>query len=151
YHKTICYGSIMGAWNYSRSLHRQAEKIIEESGIPFSFLQPNSFMQNFVNFYSPMIKSQRALYSPAGDAKVSFVDVRDIAAVAVQALISDNQHKGKAYYITGPEALSYGQTAEILSKGLGKGIKYVNIPDEDARQGMKDMGMDDWSANSLIE
>src|SRR5437764_5338503 len=87
-------------------LHRQAEKIIEESGIPFTFLRPNFFMQNFVNFYSPMIKSQRALYSPAGDAKVSFVDVRDIAAVAVQALISDNQHKGKAYNITGPEALS---------------------------------------------
>jgi uncharacterized protein YbjT (DUF2867 family) len=132
-------------------LHRQAEKIIQESGIPFSFLRPNFFMQNFVNFYSPMIKSQGALYAPAGDGKVSFVDVRDIAAVAVQALISDNQHKAKAYYITGPEALSYGQTAEILSKGLGKEIKYVNIPDEDARRGMKDMGMDDWSANSLIE
>jgi len=132
-------------------LHRQAEKIIEESGIPFSFLRPNFFMQNFVNFYSPMIKSQGALYAPAGDGKVSFVDVRDIAAVAVQALISDNQHKGKAYSITGPEALSYGQTAEILSKGLGTEIKYVNIPDEDARKGMKDTGMDDWSANSLIE
>jgi len=108
-------------------------------------------MQNFVNFYSPMIKSQGALYAPAGDGKVSFVDVRDIAAVAVQALISDNQHRGKAYNITGPEVLSYGQTAEILSRELGKEIKYVNIPDEDARKGMKDMGMDDWSANSLIE
>jgi len=152
--KYIIKQSVMGAlWEPGITpgrLHRQAEKIIEESGIPFSFLRPNSFMQNFVNFYSPMIKSQRALYSPAGDGKVSFVDVRDIAAVAVQALISDNQHKGKAYNITGPEALSYGQTAEILSRELGKGIKYVNIPDEDARQGMKDMGMDDWSANSLI-
>jgi len=131
--------------------HRQAEKIIEESGIPFLFLRPNFFMQNFVNFYSPMVKSQGTLYAPAGDGKVSFVDVRDIAAVAVQALISDNQHRGKAYNITGPEVLSYGQTAEILSRELGKEIKYVNIPDEDARKGMKDMGMDDWSANSLIE
>jgi hypothetical protein len=56
-------------------LPRQAEKIIEESAIPFSFLRPNFFMQNFVNFYSPMIKSQGALYAPAGDGKVSFVDV----------------------------------------------------------------------------
>jgi uncharacterized protein YbjT (DUF2867 family) len=132
-------------------LHRQAEKIIEESGIPFSFLRPNFFMQNFVNFNSPTIKSQGALYAPAGDGKVSFVDVRDIAAVAVQALINDNQHKGKPFNITGPEALSYGQAAEILSRELGKEIKYVNIPDEDARKGMKDMGMDDWSANSLID
>ena len=132
-------------------LHRQAEKIIEKSGIPFSFLRPNFFMQNFVNFYSPMIKSQGALYAPAGDGEVSFVDVRDIAAVAVQAPINDNQHKGQSYNITGPEVLSYGQAAEILSRELGKEIKYVNIPDEDARKGMKDMGMDDWSVNSMIE
>jgi uncharacterized protein YbjT (DUF2867 family) len=132
-------------------LHRQAEKIIEKSGIPFSFLRPNFFMQNFVNFYSPMIKSQGALYAPAGDGEVSFVDVRDIAAVAVQALINDNQHKGKSYNITGPEVLSYGQAAEILSRELGKEIKYVNITDEDVRKGMKDMGMDDWSVNSMIE
>ena len=46
-------------------------------------LAANFFMQNFVNFYSPMIKSQGALYAPAGDGKVSFVDVRDIAEVAV--------------------------------------------------------------------
>jgi uncharacterized protein YbjT (DUF2867 family) len=82
-------------------LHRQAEKIIEESGISFSFLRPNFFMQNFVNYYSSMIKSQGALYAPAGDGKVSLVDGRDIAWVAVQALISDNQHRGKAYNITG--------------------------------------------------
>src|SRR5215469_8913660 len=58
-------------------LHRQAEKMIEESGIPFTFLRPNDFMQNFVNFYSPTIKSNNALYLPAEDAKVSFVDVSE--------------------------------------------------------------------------
>src|SRR5919199_1847951 len=93
-------------------LHRQAEKVIEESGIPFTFLRPNFFMQNFVTFYSNFIKTQGAFYAPAGDAKVSFVDVRDIASVAVHALIDDGQqqqqqHKGKAYTITGGEALSY--------------------------------------------
>ena len=48
---------------------------------------------------------------PAGDAKVSFVDVRDIAAVAVKSLINDNQQKGRAYNITGGEALTYGQAS----------------------------------------
>jgi uncharacterized protein YbjT (DUF2867 family) len=133
-------------------LHRQAEKIIEESGIPFTFLRPNFFMQNFVNFFSQTIKSQNAFYVPAGDAKVSFVDVRDIAAVAVQALASNNgKHEGKAYNITGGEALSYGQAAEILSKQLGKKVNYVNVSDENARKGMKDMGMDEWTINSMIE
>src|ERR671938_1944840 len=69
-------------------LHRQAEKIIEESKISFTFLRPNFFMQNFVNFYSHSIKTQGAFYVPAADAKVSFVDVRNIAAVAVQALVT---------------------------------------------------------------
>src|ERR671933_469429 len=84
-------------------LHRQAEKAIEEVGIPFTFLRPNFFMQNFVTFYSNFIKTQGAFYVPAGDAKASFVDVRDIAAVAVQALVgsrsssknSESKHIGK--------------------------------------------------------
>jgi uncharacterized protein YbjT (DUF2867 family) len=133
-------------------LHRQAERIIEESGIPFTFLRPNFFMQNFVNFYSHSIKTQGAFYAPAGDAKVSFVDIRDIAAVAVQSLITnDGKHKGKTYDITGGEALSYGQAAEILSKEVGKKVNYINVSDEDARKGMKDIGMDEWTINSLIE
>jgi uncharacterized protein YbjT (DUF2867 family) len=140
-------------------LHRQAEKIIEESGIPFTFLRPNFFMQNFVTFYSNFIKTQGAFYVPAGDAKATFVDVRDIAAVAIQALSgshsssknAESKHIGKAYDITGGEALSYGEAAEILSKGLGKKVNYVNISDEDARKGMRDMGADEWTINSMIE
>src|SRR5919198_907394 len=120
-------------------LHRQAENIIEESEIPFTFLRPNFFMQNFITFYSHFIKTQGAFYAPAGDAKVSFVDVRDIAAVAAQALINDSQqqHTQKAYDITGGEALSYGEAAEMLSNEVGKKIKYLNISDKDARKGMK--------------
>src|ERR671933_508270 len=136
-------------------LHRQAEKVIEESGIPFTFLRPNFFMQNFVTFYSSFIKTQGAFYVPAGDAKASFVDVRDIAAVAVQALSGskngESKHIRKAYDITGGEAISYGQAAEILSKEIGKKVNYVNISDEDARKGMKDMGADEWTINSMIE
>ena len=139
----------------SSRLHRQAEKVIEESGIPFTFLRPNFFMQNFVTFYSNFIKTQGAFYVPAGDAKASFVDVRDIAAVAVQALSGskngESKHIGKAYDITGAEALSYGEAAEILSKELAKKVSYVNISDEDARKGMKDMGADEWTINSMIE
>jgi uncharacterized protein YbjT (DUF2867 family) len=133
-------------------LHRQAEKIIEESKIPFTFLRSNSYMQNFVNFYSHSVKTQGAFYVPAGDARISFVDVRDIAAIAVHALTSTNgKHEGKAHNITGGEALSHGQAAEILSKAVGKKINYVNVTDVDASKGMKDMGMDEWIINSIIE
>ena len=133
-------------------IHREEEKIIEESGIPSTFLRPGSFMQNFVNFLGQTIKTQNAFYLPAGDGKVGFVDARDIASISVQALTSDNQqHIGKAYTITGQEAISYGQVAEILSKEIGKRISYVDIPEEDARKGMKESGMDDWLIDDIIE
>jgi uncharacterized protein YbjT (DUF2867 family) len=124
-------------------LHRQAEKIIEESGIPFTFLRPNFFMQNFVNFY--LGKNQNSIYLPAGDGKVSFVDVRDIAAVAVQALIGNEGglHSGKAYTITGPQAISYGDAAKILSEHIGRNISYVSISEDDARKAIIDIGMGD--------
>ncbi|MFZ0510329.1 MAG: SDR family oxidoreductase [Candidatus Nitrosopolaris sp.] len=133
-------------------LHRQVEKIIEESCIPFTFLRPNFFMQNFINFLGNTIRNQNALYLPVGEGKVSFVDIRDIAAVAAKILVEHNRHhNGKSYNITGPEALSYGDAAEILSNELGKKITYVNISDEDARNGMKAMGMDKWFIDSMIE
>jgi uncharacterized protein YbjT (DUF2867 family) len=80
--------------------HRQEEKIIEESGIPYTTLRPNEFMQNFINLHSPSIKGNNAFYMAVGDAKVSIVDVRDIAAVAVKALTedgNDDRHNGKVY------------------------------------------------------
>ena len=103
-------------------LHRQEEKIIEESGIPYTFLRSGAFMRNFVNFFGQTIKNESAFYLPAGDGRVSFVDVRDIAAVATEILLTKSngsqQQKNKAYDITGHDALSYSQAAEILSGGL---------------------------------
>ena len=131
-------------------LHRQAEKIIEQSGIPFTFLRPNEFMQNFINFHSLSIKSNNAFYRPLEDAKVSLVDVRDIAAVAVKSL-TDDKYNNKTYLITGPEALSYRQVADILSNATGKKISYVNISEEEARAAMKEMGMNDWTISELAD
>jgi uncharacterized protein YbjT (DUF2867 family) len=134
-------------------LHCQAEKIIEQSGIPFTFLRPNEFMQNFINFHSPSIRNNNTFYLPLEDAKVSLVDVRDIAAVAVKSLTDDgnDKHNNKTYLITGPEALSYHQAAEILSNATGKKISYVNISEEEARAAMKEMGMSDWLINTISE
>jgi uncharacterized protein YbjT (DUF2867 family) len=132
-------------------LHRQTEKLIEESGIPYTFLRPNEFMQGFINFQGSTIKSNNAFYIPAEGAKVSFVDARDIAAVAVKALMSGHKHNNKTYLITGPEALSYYQAAEILSNATDKKISYVNVSDEEARGAMKEAGMNDWLINTISE
>ena len=99
-------------------LHRQEEKIIEESGIPYTFLRCGTFMQNFINFFGQTIKTQNAIYLLVGDGKVSFVDVRDIAAVATEILLaktneskSKQQPENKKYDITGHAAISYGQAS----------------------------------------
>jgi uncharacterized protein YbjT (DUF2867 family) len=134
------------------NLHREAEKIIEESGISYTFLRPNFFFQNFINFYGPMIKSQGSFSLPAGDGKVSFVDVRDIASVAATVLTKDGEeHMNKAYDVTGPESLTYSDAANILSTEAGKKIGYANISEEDARRMIREMGMNDWHTNVLLE
>jgi uncharacterized protein YbjT (DUF2867 family) len=130
--------------------HPQAEKIVEESGIPYTFLKASGFMQNFINFYGQTIKAQNAIYSTTGEGKEGFVDARDIAAVAVEALTGDG-HEGKIYQITGPEAISYNQVAEILSGVLGRKISHVNMSEEDARKGLKEAGLPDLMINGSIE
>ena len=140
----------LGADVEAMRLHRQTEKLIEESGIPYTFIRPNEFMQGFINFQGTTIKNNNAFYIPAEDAKVSIVDARDIAAVAVQALINGDKHYDKTYMITGPEALSYHRAAEILSNATGKKIDYVNISEEETRAALKETGMDDWLINTIV-
>ena len=107
-------------------------------------------MQGFINFQGTTIKSNNAFYVPAEDAKVSFVDARDIAAIAVKALVDGDKHYNKTYMVTGPEALSYHQAAEILSNATGKKIDYVNISEEKTREALKEMGMDDWLISTIL-
>jgi len=149
--KQSIMGADLGADVEAMRLHRQAEKLIEESGIPYTFLRPNEFMQGFINFQGPTIKSNSAFYIPAEDAKVSIVDARDIAAVATKALVDGEEHYNRTYLITGPEALSYHQTAEILSNATGKKIDYVNISEVETRAALKETGMDDWLISTILE
>lgn len=129
--------------------HAEGEKELEASGIPFTHLRPNAFMQNFLGL-APTIVSQGALYQPAADGKVSHVDVRDIAAVAAKAL-TENGHEGKAYVLTGPEALSYAEAASKLSTAIGKPVKYVNVTPEDFKKSLLGWGIPEWMADGLNE
>ncbi|MCE8428069.1 MAG: SDR family oxidoreductase [Candidatus Methanoperedens sp.] len=130
--------------------HREAERVIEKSGIPYTFLRPNVFMQNFVNSYGQTIKAQNTIYSPAGEGRVGFVDVRDIAMVAAKVLTSKG-HEGKIYKITGPEAISYSKAAQILSEALGRKISFVNVSEEEARKGLKESGLPDWMVDGFVK
>lgn len=129
--------------------HAEGEKELEASGIPFTHLRPNAFMQNFLAL-APTIVSQGQFYQPAADGKVSHIDVRDIAAVAAKAL-TENGHEGKAYVLTGPEALSYAEAASKLSTAIGKPVKYVNVTPEDFKKSLLGWGIPEWMADGLNE
>lgn len=130
--------------------HRQAEEKIEASGVPFTFLRCNGFFQNMINYNAGTIQSKNAFYSAMQDARVSHVDLRDIGAVAVKALTNAG-HEGKAYDITGPEALTNTELAAALSKAVGRTINCVDLPPANLKQAMLGMGIPDWYADALLD
>ena len=131
-------------------VHAQAEEVIKASGIPYTFLRLNSFMQNFVTSHARSIMAQGTFYEALADARVSHVDTRDIA-VAAATVLTEAGHEGQAYDITGPEALTDTQIAEKLSAILDKQITYTPVPDEAMRQGLLTAGLSDWYADSLVK
>ena len=91
-------------------------------------LRPSWFMQNFVG-NSPLaegIRQSREVMTATGDGRLGFIDAADIAAVAVQALVSA-EPVGEDLVLTGPEALSYPQAAAIVSEVLGEPVGHVDI------------------------
>ncbi len=137
----------MGVEDDEDFMLRKLEKYIEDSGIPFTHLRPNWFMQNFNS--GPMyadIKSTGSLHLPASDAKLSFIDVRDIADAGLEVL-KDDSHTGKSYTLTGGEALDHFEAVGIISEAAKKKISYVPLSDQTARSALAKAGV----ADELIE
>ena len=125
--------------NAIRKWHDEGEQAIRETGIPLTVLRPGAFMSNALH-WRETIRSQGKVFSNYGDGKLPAIHPRDIAAIAVRAL-TGNGHEGKAYSMTGPEAMSISEQVKILSEAIGKPLEYVAISDEAARKGMMQAGM----------
>jgi uncharacterized protein YbjT (DUF2867 family) len=130
--------------------HAESEDHIQSTGVPYTFLRPNGFMQNMVNYNAPTINTQNAFYGSESDGRVSQIDVRDVAAVAVAALTEDG-HVGKAYTLTGPEALTNDEIARILSGELGREIRFINLPPTKMKDALLSAGVPEWSADALVD
>ena len=139
---------VHSGWRFLR-WHGEAEKELEDSGLAFTHLQPNQFMQVYLRF-QPTIASQGKFYAASRDSLVSPVDARDIAAVAV-AVLNGSGHEGKTYVITGPEALTYSDVAEKLSTAIGRKVRYVDVPLEAAKRTMLGTGALAWFAEGQME
>ncbi|ORA26310.1 NmrA family NAD(P)-binding protein [Mycobacterium aquaticum] len=113
--------------------HAPAEVVIRaveldlesRSGLTHSFIRPSWFMQNFsTSFLTPV---NDVIAVPNGDGAEAFVSTDDIASVAAATLADPAAHAGKSYAPTGPEALTIGQAAEIISAATGRTITYFPI------------------------
>lgn len=130
-------------------LHREAERAIENSGVPWTFLRPNFFMQNYLQF-ADAIRSHGCFHAPAGAGRHADVDVKDVAAVAARVL-AEEDHAGRAYELTGPEAQSFADVARKISTITGREVRFVEVSPEEARRAMVAAGTPEWSANATIE
>lgn len=129
--------------------HVVTDDLVKASGLAWTIIQPNSFFQNLFGSLAT-INAMGKFFLPLGDAKQSVVDIRDVAAVIVESLIGEG-HDGQTYLLSGPEALTFAQQAEVISQASGKPIEYVAISEQDAAAAMKEAGMDEWFTNALAE
>jgi len=129
--------------------HAGVEHHILKSRIPYTFLRPNLFMQVLLNFRSS-IALQGTFYAPAGTARVSVIDVRDVASAAA-AVLTNSEHENKTYELTGPEALTHTEMAIELSEVFGRTVNYVDVPPESMLQTLLDLRIPQWQAAGVIE
>lgn len=129
--------------------HAVVEQLIRESGITYTFLRPNLFMQGLLGFRET-IMHQGQFYGAVGDSKISLVDVRDIAEAAGEALTKAG-HENKIYNLTGPEALSHYELAEKLSMAVGREVRFVDVSPDALREMLLGVGFPEWQAEGLVE
>lgn len=132
--------SAMGANADDNIPLRRAELHLERSGLAWNVIRPNWFMQNFHTFWLHGIQTQGQILLPVGAAKGSFIDTRDIAAVAAKLLSSD-AFVNASHDLTGSEALDHTQVAAVLSQATGRTIGYTDIPEDAMRQGLLGAGL----------
>lgn len=124
----VVFMTVFGADADESIPYRQVERALERSGTGYVILRPNWFTDNLGTYWIQGIR-QGVISVPAADGKTSFIDARDIAGAAVAALTSAS-FDGKAFNLTGPEALSYADAARLVSEATGKTVKYVPATDE---------------------
>jgi len=128
------------------SAHTASDRYLEDSGLAHVIVRPNLFLQNIPESTIPSIDAAGNFYADAGEARISMVDTRDVAAVA----LTEPGHAGAHYDVTGAEALSYTDVAAKLTRVLGRKITYVDAPDDAVRQALLGAGLTEWFASALV-
>lgn len=124
--KLVSFLSLIGVENNPVPPHHKIEKYIEQAGLPYCHIRPSFFMQNISGVHAFEIKHFNQIVVPVKNALTSFIDAEDIGEITAKVLSEPSNHLNRGYSITGSEAIDYYRAADILSKELGREIKYAN-------------------------
>lgn len=135
----VVFMSVQGAGTNPFVPHHGIERLLRRSGLGWTFLRPSFFMQNLSTTHCADIRERDEIYVPAGRGRTNFIDAADIAEATAVCLTTPG-HAGKAYEITGSEALTYEQVAHVLSATCGRPISYARPSAKQFRARMKASG-----------
>ena len=128
-------------------IHWASEQYLRQSGLEWTMMKPNFFMQNFLGS-AGTIKEQGKFFLPMGQGKTVMIDTRDIGA-CVAAVMTGTGHAGQAYELSGPEKLSFADAAARMSTALGRTITYVPVPMDSYRQTLARFLTNEWHLNAV--
>jgi uncharacterized protein YbjT (DUF2867 family) len=118
--------------NPMAAMHAEIERLIEASGLQWTFLRPGMFAANALSWWGPRIRAGDVVRWPYADVPTAPIHERDVAAVAVRALLEEG-HEGAEYVLTGPESLSHREQVAAIGEGIGRPVRFEEISPEEAR------------------
>lgn len=145
--------SALGASAHSRSWiareHRFVEDVLEKTALTWTLLRPHAFMQNWLDD-AESVRNRGRIESPIGDARVPFIDARDVAAVGARALLDPQEHARQKYALTGGEAVSYSDVAAAIASATAKDVSHHPITMDEARGNLERRGLHSDHVDALM-
>jgi uncharacterized protein YbjT (DUF2867 family) len=130
--------------------HFTTEQYLAESGVPWSVVRPNGFMQTLIVGMAGTVRERGVIANPLGTAGISLVDCADVGA-ATATVLTDPRHDGRHHVLTGPAAPTYAEIAAVIAEETGVDVKVVDVTPEQAGDAARARGLSDWEAGHLTE
>lgn len=130
--------------------HGKVYALLKDAGIPWTVLEPVFFMDNFITVGGATIRGQGTFYGASNDVAVAYISSRTIGEVAAHVLKNPKPHSGNTYVLTGPSAIKDSEAAAIISKTIGKDVKYTNLTPDVLTQGLVGNGVPSWLAQFVV-
>jgi uncharacterized protein YbjT (DUF2867 family) len=125
------------------SIFYGTEALVKNSGIDFTIIRPSFVFQNFLTQFLQSVRDG-VILAPSEKGKTAYVDIRNVGEASAVVLENPSAHKGKIYAITGSEALTHSQMADIFSQQLSKQVVHVSPSVEEYKKKLASFNVPDF-------